>query len=141
MAGPDHSGSSAIPGGFTAKDVSLSQINLQWNASAGATQYLIYQLNATTQQSVEFTTSNLSYQVTNLTANTQYYFYIKASNQTAGPGLWSNPVTATTALPTDLDPCSKVFVDAGRFATWAMSPAPPVIKSGTRMAAAVGMNT
>ena len=40
----------AAPGGFTATAVSSSQINLQWNASAGATEYVIYQWNYTTQK-------------------------------------------------------------------------------------------
>ena len=88
--------SPAAPTGLAATAVSSSQINLTWNASAGATGYEVERsLSAASGFAEVGTATTTSYSDTGLTAGTTYYYQVIATgggNSSAA----SNTASATT---------------------------------------------
>lgn len=78
------------PLNLTATAVSQSQINLSWNASAGATSYKVFRGGVQVGS-----TASTSYSDTGLTCNTLYSYTVKASSA-GGDSANSNTATATT---------------------------------------------
>lgn len=78
------------PLNLTATAVSQSQINLSWNASAGATGYKVFRGGVQIAS-----TASTSYSNTGLTCNTAYSYTVKATNA-AGDSANSNTASATT---------------------------------------------
>ena len=87
----------AAPTDLTASAVSSSQINLTWDASAGATGYEIERsLSATSGFSEVGTATATSYSDTGLTAGTTYYYQVIATGGGKSSGA-SNTASATTS--------------------------------------------
>ncbi|HYX10165.1 MAG TPA: fibronectin type III domain-containing protein [Bacteroidales bacterium] len=78
-------------------NVSYSSATLNWNSSNGATSYNVYKSNNTKVNSSPITTT--SYNITNLTPNTTYSYYVKAFNE-AG----ASPMSAISSFKTDALP-------------------------------------
>ncbi len=88
----------AAPTGLNATAASQTQINLSWNASSGATSYILEQsVNGSTGWGQVYSGPATSYSNTGLTANTTYYYRIKASNSGGTSAYTSN--SSTTTLP------------------------------------------
>ena len=85
------------PTGVSASASGQTQVNLTWNAAAGATSYTV--LRSTTSggpYSSVGTSSTPSFSNTGLTCNTTYYYVVTASNGTCSSGN-STQAQATTA--------------------------------------------
>ena len=83
------------PGGLTTSNITGSSVSLSWNASSdnvGVTGYDVYRGSST----VAGTTSSTSFNVTGLSANTTYTFYVRAKDAAGNVSGWSNAATATT---------------------------------------------
>ena len=77
------------------------QVNISWNPTAGATGYKLYKSTTTGEYGAEYTTvesSVHSYDITELTNGTTYYFIVKATNP-GGDSPASNEVSATPHVP------------------------------------------
>lgn len=74
----------SAPTGVTATTASSSSIKLSWNSVSGATGYKVYYSEYSYSSSASFfdSTTSTSTTVTGLKANTKYYFWVKASNDT-----------------------------------------------------------
>jgi len=84
----------ATPTGLAASAVSCGQINLTWNASAGASSYMVYVWqNSTWNPWRQVTTTSTS--ATGLAGSTTYYYAVAALNS-AGTSALSGWVAATT---------------------------------------------
>jgi fibronectin type 3 domain-containing protein len=86
------------PQNLAATAVSSSQINLTWNASAGATNYRVYRCTGTTctpTTQIATPTTN-SYNNTGRSANTTYRYRVRAEDGTGLSG-YSNIATARTS--------------------------------------------
>ena len=93
--------SPAAPTGLVATAVSSSQINLTWNAAAGATGYEIeHSLSATSGFTVVATATTTSFSDTGLTAGTTYYYQVIAT----GGGIASAPSNTASATTTGTAP-------------------------------------
>ncbi|MBD5434805.1 MAG: fibronectin type III domain-containing protein [Treponema sp.] len=87
---PDESGSSgtttklSAPTGLTATAVSSSSVELSWDSVNGATTYYVYKSESSSSStaSVIGSTTSTSTTATGLKANTKYYFWVKAVNDT-----------------------------------------------------------
>ncbi len=89
------------PAGLTATAVSTSQINLAWNAVAGATAYTIERAASANAAFVKIGSTNAgvtTFANTGLAASTAYYYRVYATN-TAGNSNYSNVANATTQTP------------------------------------------
>lgn len=90
-----------VPGGGTAPGAELSaptigaigaasssSVRLTWNSVSGATKYLVYKSKKSSNSSASLVGSTtLTYKtVTGLEANTKYYFWVKAANNTTTSG-------------------------------------------------------
>jgi titin len=90
----------AAPSNLTLTVISGSQINLQWNDnSSNETQFLIERsLNGTTFTQIATVGANVkNYSATGLTANTRYYFRVRAANS-LGNSAYSNTANAKTLM-------------------------------------------
>jgi hypothetical protein len=85
------------PTGLTATAESPSSIQLTWNATSGATGYVVYLVTANGPQSLATISSGstVTYTVTGLTENTKYCYEITATNQ-FGQSPSSSQACATT---------------------------------------------
>ena len=87
---PDESGSSgtttklSAPTGLTATAASSSSVELSWDSVNGATTYYVYKSESSSSStaSVIGSTTSTSTTATGLKANTKYYFWVKAVNDT-----------------------------------------------------------
>lgn len=80
------------PTGLNATNVNYNALTLNWTASGGATSYLVFMNGGEIG-----TSSGTSFNVTGLTGNTSYSFYVEAQGtNTSSP---SPTYTVTTALP------------------------------------------
>ncbi|MFY9615690.1 MAG: N,N-dimethylformamidase beta subunit family domain-containing protein [Candidatus Dormiibacterota bacterium] len=92
------------PTGLTASGVSSSQINLGWNAVAGATGYKIQRSpDGSTGWTQVGTSTAAAYMDMGLTASTTYYYQVLASNSAGDSGA-SNVAFATTLQPAPAAP-------------------------------------
>jgi hypothetical protein len=98
----------AAPTGLTATATSQTQVNLTWNAVAGATSYTI--LRATTSggpYAAVGTSTSTSFSNTGLTCNTTYFYVVAASNGGCSSGN-SSQAQATTQACTACNAISDV---------------------------------
>lgn len=87
---PDESGNSgtttklSAPTGLTATAASSSSVELSWDSVNGATTYYVYKSESSSSStaSVIGSTTSTSTTATGLKANTKYYFWVKAVNDT-----------------------------------------------------------
>ena len=94
---PDGSNTLSTPTNITATTVSYSQINLSWDSVSGATSYYVY--GATSFSGIYThiaTVTNTSYLNAGLSADSTYYYKVKAVNS-AGSSLCSPTVYAKTS--------------------------------------------
>ncbi len=94
----------AIPMGVSATG-GVNQITLAWSAVSGATSYNMYYATTTgvtKANGIKVTNAIAPYNQTGLAAGTSYYFIVAAVNS-AGEGVASSQVTATTTAPAVLD--------------------------------------
>lgn len=92
--GGDDTVAPTVPTGLTVTGKTASSVSLSWTASTdnvGVTAYEVYNGN-----SLAGTTSQSSYTVTGLNANTSYTFTVKAKDAAGNRSGASNPVTVTT---------------------------------------------
>lgn len=91
------------PTGLTATAISSSRIDLVWMASTdivGVLGYWIYRSMDNSNFDLIASTSGTSYSNNYLTANTTYYYYVKAVDTSYNPSMGqSNTANATTLLP------------------------------------------
>jgi titin len=92
----------ATPTGLTAKAASSTQINLSWQASSGATSYVIEQWNGSSFVNIGSVTGT-SCSIPTLKPSTTYYFEVAAANSagTSAPTNWVSGLT-TPAAPAKL---------------------------------------
>jgi fibronectin type 3 domain-containing protein len=86
------------PTGLTAAAVSASQVNLSWNASSGATGYVVQRCqgpNCTNFGTIAAGVTSITYSDTAVVKNTWYSYRVAASN-TNGPSAYSSPVSVHT---------------------------------------------
>jgi hypothetical protein len=102
VATPTITGSAGItvgpptPTGLVATATSTTQVNLTWNATAGAAQYEI--LRGTTTIG---TTASTAFNDTTAAAGTSYVYKVRALDASSRPSPYSAPDAATTILFTD----------------------------------------
>ncbi len=103
----------SVPTNLSLTANSASQITVRWDSLTGADYYKIYRntSNSNAGSTVIATTTNVSYKDTGLTADTMYYYWVKACKENSkGEKACSNfsPVASTTtwvvipSVPTDL---------------------------------------
>ncbi|HHV65407.1 MAG TPA: hypothetical protein GXX46_10105 [Peptococcaceae bacterium] len=99
----------AAPTNLTATATDTDEISLSWSSVSGATSYTIYRATSSSGTYSNIATVNsTSYKNTGLTANTTYYYKIRAVNS-AGQSPDSSSVSATTfsnaapSIPTNLE--------------------------------------
>jgi fibronectin type 3 domain-containing protein len=92
-----HFVSPAVPTGAATAVLSASSIRVSWDAVPGAASYGIYYQIGSTSAPINYagTSSSASYTHTNLSAETTYYYSIKAVNS-AGASGYSSSVSGTT---------------------------------------------
>jgi len=86
------------PASLAASNETETTIDLNWTASTdnvGVTEYEVFQGGS----SIATVTSGTSYQVTGLTANTSYSFYVTAKDAAGNVSPQSNTVNASTTAP------------------------------------------
>ena len=91
----------SAPSNLSTSNITETSLSLSWNASTdnvGVSGYDVYK-NGTLLAS----TSNTSYNVTALTASTNYTFYVKAKDAAGNISSASNTVNVTTATPADTE--------------------------------------
>jgi hypothetical protein len=87
----------SAPTGVTATAQSSSSISISWSAVSGATSYKVYYATSSSgTKSLVYTVTSTSYTHTGLTANTTYYYYVKAVNS-AGESGYSSSTSAKTS--------------------------------------------
>ncbi len=90
------------PTGVTATSTSESTITVSWNAVSGATKYDVYYSTSPYSSSALHVgdTESLSMGIKNASANTTYYFWVKATdgNKTSGFSSWAS-VTIESSWP------------------------------------------
>lgn len=90
------------PTGVTATSTSESTITVSWNAVSGATKYDVYYSTSPYSSSALHIgdTESLSMGIKNVSANTTYYFWVKATdgNKTSGFSSWAS-VTIESSWP------------------------------------------
>jgi fibronectin type 3 domain-containing protein len=87
----------SVPTGVTAATQSSSSIMVSWGAVAEATSYAVYyEIGNSSTKNLAGTVTGTSYTHTGLTANTTYFYYIKAVNS-AGESTLSSYAYATTS--------------------------------------------
>lgn len=121
----------AIPAGLSATPVSPSQINLSWNAAAGATGYTVERSpNGSTSWTTVGTPTGTSFQDSSLSPLTTYYYRIRANNAygTSDPSATASATTqqSSASFPKKFD-----------FGT----PTSPVASGYTRVTAATAYTT
>ena len=81
----------------SASPISFTQINTSWTPVASATSYDVMRAtdSAFTMNAFSQNVPSTSYSVTGLSANTTYYFRVRA-NTAVGTGSWCDTVTAST---------------------------------------------
>jgi hypothetical protein len=90
----------SAPSGVTATSASSSSISVSWSAVSGATSYKIYyEIGSSSTKNLAGTAYGTSYTHTGLTAETTYYYYIKAVNSVGESGYssYSSNASATTS--------------------------------------------
>lgn len=88
----------AAPTGLTATTVSMSQIDLSWNASAGASSYKVERSTDGSTGWIQIgTPTAASFSDTGLTPGNQWFYRVRATNA-AGDSAYSVVKAATTAL-------------------------------------------
>lgn len=99
----------AAPTSLTATAVSTSQVNLQWQASSGATGYRVERSTngSTTWTEVAAGITGTSWSNSGLASSTGYSFRVRATNS-AGTSPYSNVATATTLLAVPSTPTGLV---------------------------------
>ncbi len=100
----------AAPSGLTATANSTSQINLSWaDNSANETAFKVERATASggpwTEITATLPANTTTYSATNLSANTTYYFRVRAANG-AGDSEFSATASATTQAPVTPPPSS-----------------------------------
>ncbi len=86
-------GTCAAPGGLNAGSIVTTSVALSWGASSGATSYTVqFKTTAASAWTTAGSTGNLSFNLSNLTANTAYSWQVKAN--CSG---WSAAANFTTA--------------------------------------------
>jgi len=90
-----------VPTGVSCSTASASQINVSWNASSGADDYLVYRCtgDGCTPTSNTYTTSSTSWSNTGLSAGTVYRYRVRARNAVGTSG-YSSTVTCITVPAT-----------------------------------------
>jgi hypothetical protein len=88
----------SAPTGLTASTGSSTQVNLSWNAVAGATSYTIYRATTSGGPYVSVgTSSTTSFANGGLTCNTTYYYVVTASNGGCSSGNSAQAQATTSA--------------------------------------------
>lgn len=85
----------SAPEQLTAINLGEAKVQLDWKAVSGATGYKVYRSINNLDFSLIATVSTINYTDTNLTPNTNYYYYVKASNND-GESAPSATVSLTT---------------------------------------------
>ncbi|MDR0415226.1 MAG: fibronectin type III domain-containing protein [Prevotellaceae bacterium] len=86
----------SAPTSVTASATSSSTISVSWSSVSGATSYEVYyEVGSSPSKKLAGTVSGTSYTHTGLSANTTYYYYIKAINS-AGASSYSSSASAKT---------------------------------------------
>ncbi|MDP4090766.1 MAG: glycosyl hydrolase family 18 protein [Bacillota bacterium] len=86
----------AAPSGLTASNISTSSITLKWNSVSGISGYYVYRATPNDSNYTKIATiTSTSYTNTGLTANTQYWYFIKAYSR-YGYSADSTHITAKT---------------------------------------------
>jgi hypothetical protein len=114
------------PTNLTATAASSSQINLSWSASAGATSYSVHRATVSGGPYTQVTSglTGTTYSNTGLSANTTYYYTVKATNS-VGTSAASSQASATT---TSGGGTTTIVVD-GNASEW--SAIPTIATNGT----------
>jgi len=86
----------AAPSGLAAGTITSNSIAVTWNTVSGASGYTVYAGTTSGNMTQRGTPTAASFTITGLSANTLYYIAVSAKN-TAGEGVQSSPITATTA--------------------------------------------
>lgn len=90
---------------LAASAISATQINLSWTRNSGNERQFRIERRTGTSGTWELLTNvgsgSISYSNTGLSANTQYFYRVRASNP-AGNSSWSNEANATTAAHVDV---------------------------------------
>lgn len=79
-------GVTPAPGTPSITDIQDTQISISWVAVSGATSYKVYCGTSSNPTTLDGTTTNNTYTKTGLTANTTYYFRLKATNASGDSG-------------------------------------------------------
>jgi len=91
----------ATPTGFVATGTSASQINLSWNAVAGATQYEIQRRSASNAYATLTTTGLTTFNDNTVAGNSAYVYKVRALDASSRPSPFSMPDPAIAMLFTD----------------------------------------
>lgn len=113
LAGPKSTVPTA-PTGVTTSNISSTSITLKWNSVSGSSGYYIYRATINDSNYTKIATvTSTSYINTGLTANTQYWYFVKAYNR-YGASADSTHITAAT-LPVTNTSSNKLILG---FATY-----------------------
>jgi hypothetical protein len=105
-----------VPTGLSATAISTTEINLSWNDVAGETGYKLERKTGSGGTYAQIATpaqNATSYSDSGLTAETTYYYRIRATNS-AGDSDYSSEANATTLAPEDPPPASDTTIKPGR---------------------------
>src|SRR5438132_9897394 len=91
----------SAPTGLSAPAMTTTSVNLQWNASSGASQYEIQRASASTPYATLTTTSATTFTDTPVTAGATYVYKVRAIDSTSHPSPFSLPDAATTIMFSD----------------------------------------
>lgn len=101
------SGGPTSPEPLKAEAVSQTVVNLTWTNAVGETGYNVYQWDGSAWQKITaspLAADTTSYQVTGLTANTTYYFYVSAFNASGKSDSASVTIATLGARPSSPEP-------------------------------------
>jgi hypothetical protein len=104
------------PTGLSATAISTTEINLSWNDVAGETGYKLERKTGSGGTYAQIATpaqNATSYSDSGLTAETTYYYRIRATNS-AGDSDYSSEANATTLAPEDPPPPTDESIKPGR---------------------------
>lgn len=107
------------PTNLVASNITMSTIDLNWNASTdniGVVGYYVYQNGV----QVSDVTSGTSTTVSGLTESTQYSFYVRAYDAAGNLSGQSNTITPTTDSPCASDPICVTSFENGSNGCWTL---------------------